>query len=216
MLARAKLSDIKEILKSEEFKKYPHLFTSETLANANLEKIQSMINSQEFKNHPELFTSTTLAHAKLEDIKEILQSEEYKKHPHLFKAETLARINLNDIQEILNLPCLKDNRYKKLITASILAKGKKMILKIPVLLQMAQEYHIDEYISSTFFLLSPSQNYAVINYLLDSGIPLIINNKLNSLIGKNGAVLSKKFGIDLKELMKKYPYEEKNTKGARK
>ena len=94
--------------------------------------------------------------------------------------------------------------------------GSEPFVKIPVLLQMAQYYHIDEYISSTFFLLSPSQNYAVINYLLDSGIPLVINNKLSSLIGKKGAVLSKKFGIDLKELMKKYPYEEKNTKGARK
>ncbi len=56
------------MINSQEFKKYPELFTSETLAHGKIKEIQKMINSQEFKKYPELFTSTTLAHAKIEDI----------------------------------------------------------------------------------------------------------------------------------------------------
>ena len=49
-----------------------------------------MINSQEFKKYPELFTSTTLAHAKIEEIQEMINSQEFKKYPELFTSETLA------------------------------------------------------------------------------------------------------------------------------
>ncbi len=96
------LENVIKIIKSDEFKAHPELFTSQTLAHAKLEDIQKIIKSDEFKAHPELFTSQTLAHAKLEDIQKIIKSDEFKAHPELFTSTTLARAKLEDIQEIIN------------------------------------------------------------------------------------------------------------------
>ena len=68
------LEEVEDIVNSIEFKKYPELFTSQTLAYGNIKEIQKMINSQEFKKYPELFTSQTLARAKIKDIQEMINS----------------------------------------------------------------------------------------------------------------------------------------------
>lgn len=175
--------------------------------STNKEELEKIINSEEFKQHPELFTSETLAHAKLEDIQKIINSEEYKRHPELFTSTTLAQAKLEDIQELLNMECLNDKSFRNLLTSSIVANSKTMISKIPILIQMAEEYNIDNYLNTTFLLRSPSQNYALINYLIDNNIPLIIDEKLNPIFGKQPGILKKKYNIDIKELIKLYPYE---------
>ena len=207
-LAHSNIEKIKAIINSEEFKKYPELFTSETLAHSNIEKIQGIIKSEEFKKYPELFTSTTLANAKIEDIQKIIKSEEFKEHRDLFTSTTLAHAKIEDISELLKMPYWKDDRYKKLLTSSIVSKSKQMLKKLPILFKMAEQYQIENYINTSFLLFSPSQNYALINYLLDNNLPLVIDNKLNTIFGKQPNVLKKKYKIDLKELMNKYHYEE--------
>ena len=236
-LAHASLEEIHDIIESQEFEDYPELFTSEVLAHANLEKIRDIIKSQEFKDHPELFTSTTLAHASLKDIQDIIKSEEFKDHPELFTSEVLAHSNLekirdiikseefedhpelftsqvlahtsiDDISKLLQLPYWEDERYKHLLTSSVLARAKKMITKVPILIRMAEYYQIDEHIKTTYLLSSPSQIFALINYLKDNNISLVRNDKLNSLFGYQPSQLKKKFGIDLKGLMKIYVFNE--------
>ena len=212
-LAHAKLEDIQEIINSDEFKEHPELFTSQTLAKAKLEDIQKIINSDEFKDHPELFTSTTLAHAKLEDIQEIINSDEFKEHPELFTSTTLANAKLEDIQELLNLSCFQNEKYKRMLTPSIVSKSKSMIKKMPILIEMAEYYKIDDHINTNFLLHSPSQNYALINYLIENDNPLVINEKLNPIFSYQPGVLRKKYGINIKVLMDRYPIPEKNIGG---
>ncbi len=43
-----------------------------------LEEIENIVNSIEFKKYPELFTSTTLAHGKIKEIQEMINSKEFK------------------------------------------------------------------------------------------------------------------------------------------
>ena len=212
-LAKAKLEDIQKIINSDEFKEHPELFTSTTLANAKLEDIQEIINSDEFKEHPELFTSETLAHAKLEDIQEIINSDEFKEHPELFTSTTLAYAKLEDIQELLNLSCFQNEKYKRLLTPSIVSNSKSMIKKMPILIEMAEYYKIDDHINTNFLLHSPSQNYALINYLIENDNPLVINEKLNPIFSYQPGVLRKKYGINIKVLMDRYPIPEKNMGG---
>ena len=236
-LAHAKIKDIKEMLHSEEYKEHPELFTSETLASAKIKDIKEMLHSDEYKEHPELFTSTTLAHAKIKDIKELLHSDEYKEHPELFTSETLACAKIKDIKEMLHSDEYKEHpelftsttlahakiedistllkmsywcdiRFKHLLTSSVLAKAKQMINKLPVLIKIAEYYEIDEYLTTSFLLVSPIQSFALINYLNDNNIPLIINGKLNSVFGKQPGLLKKKYGIDIKEQMKKYDFSK--------
>ena len=207
-LAHAKIEDIQVMINSQEFKKYPELFTSQTLAYAKIEDIQEMIDSQEFKEHPELFTSQTLAHGSIKEIQEMINSEEFKKYPKLFTSQTLAHAKIGDIQKLLQMSYWNDIRYKDLLTSSVAAKSKQMITKLPVLFKMAEYYKIDGYLNTTFLILSPSQNFALINYLNDNNIPLIENDKLNMVFGKQPGVLKKKYGIDIKEQMLKYDFSK--------
>ena len=142
----------------------------------SIEEIQEIINSKEFKEHPELFTSTTLAHAKLKEI-----------------------------QALLELPYWKDEKYRRLLTSSVLANSKSIIKKLPVLFKMAEDYDIDNYLNVSFLRKSPSQNYALINYLIDNDMPLVIDYKLNSIFSYQPVVLKKKYNIDIKQLMQDYP-----------
>ena len=173
-----------------------------------LEDIQKIIQSEEFKIYPELFTSTTLAHANLEDIQKIIQSEEFKTYPELFTSQTLAYAKLEDIQKLLKLPYWNDDRFKKILTSTIVASSKRMLTKIPVLIELAEQYDIDKYLNTSFLIFSPSQNYAIINYLLDNNQPLVVDGKLNSIFGKQPGLLKKKYGIDIKELIEKYQIVE--------
>ena len=220
-LAYAKIKDIKELLHSEEYKEHPELFTSTTLAHAKIRDIKDILHSEEYKEHPELFTSQTLARAKIKDIKDILHSEEYKEHPELFTSQTLANAKIGDISTLLQMPYWSDIRFKHLLTSSVLAKAKQMINKLPVLIKIAEYYEIDEYLNTSFLLMSPSQNFALINYLSDNNIPLIINGKLNSIFGKQPGFLKKRYGIDVKEQIKKYDlskfdFDKKDVYGIQK
>ena len=101
-----------------------------------------------------------------------------------------------------------DARYKDLLTSSVVAKSKQMITKLPVLFKMAEYYKIDRCLTTTFLILSPSQNFALINYLNDNNMPLIENDKLNMVFGKQPGFLKKKYGIDIKEQMLKYDFSK--------
>ena len=208
-LSHVKIKDIQEMVKSDEYREHPELFTSETLVRAKIEDIQEILKSDEYKEHPELFTSETLARAKLEDIKEMLHSDEYRVHSELFTSQTLARAKIEDIRKLLKMPEWEDVRFKKLLTSTIVSRAKQMIKKVSILIALAEEYQIDNYLNTSFFILSPSQNYALINYLIDNNLPLVIGEKLNPIFGKQPGVLKKRYNIDVKELIKKYPLNKK-------
>ena len=207
-LAHGNIKEIQEMINSQEFKEHPELFTSQTLAHTKIKEIQKMINSQEFKKYPELFTSETLAHGNIKEIQEMINSEEFKKYPELFTSTTLAHAKIKDIQKLLQMPYWNDIRYKDLLTSSVAAKSKQMITKLPVLFKMAEYYKIDGYLNTSFLLFSPSQNFALINYLNDNNMPLIENDKLNMVFGKQPGFLKKKYGIDIKEQMLKYDFSK--------
>jgi len=72
---------------------------------------------------------------------------------------------------------------------------------------MAQVYEIEPYINTSYLLKSPSQNYALISYLDENGYLLVDNGKLNPVFSYQPGVLKKKYGIDLNELINKYPLD---------
>ena len=149
---------------------------------------------------------------KLEEIQKIIQSPEFKEHPELFTSTTLAHAKLEEIQELLQMDCWNDKRYSSLLTSSIVAKSKSMISKLQLLFRLAEENNIDGFLNTSFLLFSPSQNYALIQYLKENNLPLIIDGKLNPIFGKQPGLLKKKYNIDIKELIQKYTYEENAKK----
>ena len=147
----------------------------------------------------------------LEEIQKIIQSQEFKEHPELFTSETLAHAKLEEIQELLQMDCWNDKRYSGLLTSSIVAKSKSMISKLPFLFRLAEENNIDNFLNTSFLLFSPSQNYALIQYLKENNLPLVIDGKLNPIFGKQPGLLKKKYNIDIKVLIQKYKYEENDV-----
>ena len=145
---------------------------------------------------------------KLEEIQKIIQSKEYQEHPEMFTSTTLAHAKLEEIKELLKMDIWKEQKYAKLLTSSVVAKSKMMITKLPILIELAEKYCLTDYINTSFLLFSPSQNYALIKYLEEINKPLIIEGKLNPIFGKQPGVLLKKYGIDLKIYMSKYPIDE--------
>ena len=214
-LARAKFEEIQKIIQSKEYQEHPELFTSTTLAHAKLEEIQKIIQSKEYQEHPELFTSEVLAHATLEEIQKIIQSKEYQEHPDLFTSTTLAHAKLEDVQKLLSMDCWNDERYRRLLTSSVVAKSKSIISKLPILFDIAEEYGLTDYLNTSFMLVSPNKNYALIKYLEENNLKLIIDGKLNPVFGKTEGLLKKKYNIDIGKYMKKYSLEEFKFGGKR-
>lgn len=81
---------------------------------------------------------------------------------------------------------------------------------------MAEKYGISDYINTSFILHSPSRNYALINYSIDNGNNLVFDSKLNLIFSYSSSLLLKKYGIDIKELIKKYPYNDLSLGGVKK
>ena len=216
-IGRNGVKEIQEIINSAEFKEYPELFTSQVLAHASLKKIQEIINSSEFKEHPELFTSEVLAHASLEEIQEIINSSEYKEHPELFTSTVLAHARLKEIQSLLELPYWENPKYKALLTPVIVSLSKSMLKKLPVLFQLAEDYEVSDHLNTSFLRKSPSQNYALINYLVNNKMNLVVNGKLNMFFSLPTGTLKKKYNIDINQLMREYPMtvEEKEKEGRK-
>ena len=120
-----------------------------------------------------------------------------------------ARANIEDIRMLLSFSYWQNEKYKNLLSSSILAKSSKLVSKLPILIALAEKYNINNYLNSSYLVLkSPSQNYALIRYILDNGYDLIVDEKLNSLFSYQPGALKKKFGIDLNELIAKYPFDE--------
>lgn len=209
-LAQGNLEEIEKIINSEAFRKYPQLFTSTTLAYAKLEEIEKIIDSEAFRKYPQLFTSQVLAHARLEEIEKIIESDAFKTHPELFTSQALARAKVEDVSSLLAQSYWKDSRFSSLLSPTIVAQSKTMLKKIPELIKIAEEHEIDHYLSSSFLMKSPSQVYALIRHLEDNNIPLVTDNKLNPIFSCQPIIMKKRHGVDLKTLMKLYPYEKTN------
>lgn len=126
----------------------------------------------------------------------------------MFTSTTLSHAKLEDIQKLLQLPYWNDEKYERLLNSSVIANSKSMLKKIPNLIKLAEYYEIDEFINFCYLKSSPSQNFALINYLLENNIPLIVNNKLNSVFYITSGFLKKKHGIDLKVEMLKYDFSK--------
>ena len=82
-----------------------------------------------------------------------------------------------------------------------------MIVKAPILFELASQYDILDFITPSFLIKSPDQNYALINYLKAKNISLVNGEKLHPFFGMAPRVLLNKYGINLKELIAEYPFD---------
>ena len=83
--------------------------------------------------------------------------------------------------------------------------------------ELARKYNINEkYITTNFLIKSVSQNYALINWLIENNMPMIENERLNSIFSYIPGKIKEKFGVDIKELQQKYKLEDLVKKEVKK
>jgi len=105
----------------------------------------------------------------------------------------------------------RNPKYAHLLKSGILLKSKESHINN---IKLAEDYEIDNYITINYLKKSISQNYALINYLVNNNKTLIEKERLNIIFNYQPGQLLKKYGIDLKQLQEIYPYEERKVKNA--
>ena len=153
----------------------------------------------------------TKKNKKEERIRAIIASKEYQEHPELFTSQVLAHSTPERISEIISMEEWKNEKYKHLLQSSILLRKKE---SLQFNIRQAEQYGFEDYINIKYLLKSPSQNYALINYLLNNKIGIVVDGKLNSIFGYQPGEMKKRFNVDLKELIGIYVLEEKEEKNA--
>lgn len=205
-LSQNKKCGKKNVIMSEEYQKHPELFQKTTLKVEKYEEIKKILNSKEYREHSELFTATNIAHLTLEEVQEILNSKEYKEHPELFTAETLTYEKYKEIKEFIKSEIYQ--KHPEIFNANLFTKTKSIRRRLPITFEIAKMYGIEEYLTQTFLLFQPEHNYALIRYMNDNNIPLVVDNKLNKLFYKQPGELMEKYKIDMKELMDNYKLDD--------
>ena len=141
----------------------------------------------------------------------MIASEEFKTYPHLFTSQVLAHATPDKIKDILSMEEWQGDKYSHLLKSGILLRTKETLRYN---IQVAEQHGFENFITINYLKKSPSQNNALINYLIDNDIPIVQEKKLNSVFAYQPGALLKKYGIDIKKLIKTYPIEERGEKGA--
>ena len=113
--------------------------------------------------------------------------------------------NAKNIQMKLSLPYWNDKKYTKLLTPSIFTITQK---RIEDAIEVAEDLNIGEWITTSFLRKSKIRLLALIHYVQDNQIPLIINEKLHPIFSTPSSVLKKKYQIDLKLLVEQEKIRE--------
>ena len=102
------------------------------------------------------------------------------------------------VQQKLSLPYWNDKKYIKLLTPSIFVITQKKIIDA---IEAAENFGIENWITIIFLRKSKIQLLALIHYLQDKQIPLIINEKLHPIFSAAPNILKTRYHIDLKSLV---------------
>ena len=111
---------------------------------------------------------------------------------------SIWKSNAKSVQQKLSLPYWNDKKYLKLLTPSIFTITQKRIIDA---IEVAETFGIENWITITFLRKSKIQLLALIHYLQDNQIPLIINEKLHPFFSAAPSILKAKYHIDLKSLV---------------
>ena len=175
--------------------------------NSNAEEVQTILSLKEWEDpkFQGLLTST-IWNSNAEEVQTILSLKEWEdpKFQGLLTSSIWAS-NVEDIQKKLYLPYWNEEKYTKLLTPTIFPISVKRIADA---IEVAETFNIEEWITSSFLKKSKIQLHALIHYLEDNQIPLIVNEKLHPFFSIAPSILKKKYHIDLKYLVEQEKLRE--------
>ena len=179
--------------------KFKDLLTS-NIWNSNAEEVQTILSLKEWDDpkFKDLLTSS-IWNSNAKEVQTILSLKEWDdpKFQGLLTS-SIWKSNAKSVQQKLSLPYWNDKKYLKLLTPSIFTITQKRIIDA---IEVAETFGIENWITITFLRKSKIQLLALIHYLQDNQIPLIINEKLHPFFSAAPSILKAKNHIDLKSLV---------------
>ena len=179
--------------------KFKDLLTS-NIWNSNAKEVQKILSLKEWDDpkFKDLLTSS-IWNSNAKEVQTILSLEEWNdpKFQDLLTSN-IWQSNAKSVQQKLSLPYWNDKKYLKLLTPSIFTITQKRIIDA---IEVAETFGIENWITITFLRKSKIQLLALIHYLQDNQIPLIINEKLHPFFSAAPSILKAKYHIDLKSLV---------------
>lgn len=181
-------------------------------------KIIHLVEKLNLKKEYNLTISVAIqfGYTNLDEIQKIIYSEEYKTHPELFTSQTLTYGDINQIIGLINTE--EFSRFEKIITSECI-KGKKYVKeKFITKVNLAYDYGIPEenLTAGYFFNTTVEQLYAILQYLRDNKINVLLDGKLHPMLKNKPNITMKQYNVDIKQLQIMYPLIEKyNYKGRK-
>ena len=150
--------------------------------------------------------TSSIWNSNAQEIQTILSLKEWKdpKFQGLLTS-SIWKSGVKEIQTKLLLSYWEVEKYNKLLTPSIFTISNKRIVDA---IEVAENFSIEEWITTSFLRKSKIQLLALIHYLQDNQIPLIINEKLHPVFSVAPSVLKKKYHINLKLLVEQEKIRE--------
>ena len=183
--------------------------------NSNSIEVQNIIDifsnlSEEQKNIFMPTLSSTIWNSNSIEVQNIIDifsnlSEEQKNIFMPTLSSTIWISNSKNINQIINSKIWKNKLYTHLLSKSIWTKN---ITKIEKIIELMEELGLENYITISCLSFSPLQIKALYNYLIMNNYDVIIDNKLNPIFNVSPTTLLKRYGINLKELVKQEKEKE--------
>jgi len=149
---------------------------------------------------------SSIWNSNVDQIKSILSlpywAEKDEQGKYIFRDLLTSNIwnsNVDQIQSILRLPYWGNPIYQHLLTSSLWILNAKHIQDV---IEFCETIGIEQFITISLLKKSILQLKALIHYLNEQNISIIINGKLNPIFNYSSSVLKKKYHIDLKELVR--------------
>ena len=166
----------------------------------NYEEIKKILAMPEWEDpkYQSLLTPN-IWHTNYEEIKKILDMPEWSnpKYQSLL-TPTIWKTKFEKINNIIHMPELDNPKYAHLLKVTMLNINIKKIREI---IALFEELGLSDYLTNNIFVRSIKQTKAIYDYLIENNIPVIINGKLNPLFNCSKAIMLKRYGINLDELM---------------
>ena len=155
--------------------------------------------------YSQLLSSNIWRSTSAKDVEKILRLPYWKYDVFkLLFTPSIWNSRSNEIRQKIELPYWQDKELRPLLTPSLLALRTKQIIAG---MELLKEYGIEKYATFACIRRNTNELRVLLDYLIENNIELVIDtgeySKLNPIINASNNLLKEKYGIDIKELMRK-------------
>ncbi len=162
----------------------------------NLETIKYVVNNEMLRRNSSLLTPRIWL-SRLSYITFITTDPWFQIHPNILSPH-IWNHNLEQMQKLISYPYWQEAKYQHLIQPDLLNINTQNIEEN---IELFARENIDSYLTINDLRKPMTQNLALINYLKDRNIDLVVEGKLHPIFSISIKTLKEQYNIDVKALV---------------